>query len=252
MIELFLLSMSWINHLPPACWSTFWKSNFKQQLGCRFDIMDNKSYFFLCFDICNYICLDTSDHFRFYLLKYSLFFSSTLVLTSSIDIVFILSITMLPGVSDEWNPHTGPKQKGVKPTKIVYMALGLYYWFLQYFLLFLICAIIPMFLCIHVMCVFLYDFILHRKYWINDMQSINQCNCIIKYKILCKILAPCYSWWKEHYIQVPHANCFIVYKLIVEGVPLWVCGRNLPFQWLTWSGIKSISSIIHILHLSTK
>ena len=30
--------------------------------------------------------------FRFYLLKYSLFFSNTLVLTSSIDVVFILSI----------------------------------------------------------------------------------------------------------------------------------------------------------------
>ena len=29
---------------------------------------------FLCFDICNYICLDTSDQFWFYLLKYSLFF----------------------------------------------------------------------------------------------------------------------------------------------------------------------------------
>ena len=37
--------LSWINELPPACASTFWKSNFKQQLGCRFDIMDNKSYF---------------------------------------------------------------------------------------------------------------------------------------------------------------------------------------------------------------
>ena len=36
--------------------------HFKKQLGCRFDITDNKSYF-LCFDICNYICLDTSDHF---------------------------------------------------------------------------------------------------------------------------------------------------------------------------------------------
>ena len=35
-----------INHLPPACWSTFWKSTFKQQLGCRFDIMDNISSFF--------------------------------------------------------------------------------------------------------------------------------------------------------------------------------------------------------------
>ena len=52
----------WINHLPPACLSTFWKSIFKQQLGCRFDIMDNISYF-LCFVICNYICIDTSDHF---------------------------------------------------------------------------------------------------------------------------------------------------------------------------------------------
>ena len=39
--------MSWINHLPPACWSTFWKSNFKQQLGCRFDIIDNEFYFFV-------------------------------------------------------------------------------------------------------------------------------------------------------------------------------------------------------------
>ena len=55
--------MSWINHLPPACWSTFWKSNFKQQLGCRFDIMDNIFFFFFFLDVCNYICLDTSDHF---------------------------------------------------------------------------------------------------------------------------------------------------------------------------------------------
>ena len=50
-----------------------WKSNFKQQLGCRFDILDNESYF-LCYDICNYIRLDTSAIFRFYLLKYSLLF----------------------------------------------------------------------------------------------------------------------------------------------------------------------------------
>ena len=52
--------VSWINHLPPACWSTFWKSTFKQQLGCRFDIMNSMFYFFLYFDKCNYICLDTS------------------------------------------------------------------------------------------------------------------------------------------------------------------------------------------------
>ena len=38
--------VSWITHLPPACWSTFWKSIFKQQFGCRFDIMDSISLFF--------------------------------------------------------------------------------------------------------------------------------------------------------------------------------------------------------------
>ena len=66
----------WINHLPPACWSTLWKSTLKQQLGCRFDIMDNISSFYLYFDIRNYICLDTSYHFSaLSLLKYcSLFF----------------------------------------------------------------------------------------------------------------------------------------------------------------------------------
>ena len=82
------------NHLHPACWSTFWKSIFKQQLGCKFDIMDSKSSSFLHFDICNYICLDRSYHFLALslLLKYSLFFSSTPVLTCSIDVVFIFSI----------------------------------------------------------------------------------------------------------------------------------------------------------------
>ena len=35
-----------INHLPPACWSTFWKSIFKHQLGWRFDILDSISSFF--------------------------------------------------------------------------------------------------------------------------------------------------------------------------------------------------------------
>ena len=49
--------------LPPACWSTFWKSIFKHQLGCRFDILDSISSLFLYFDICNYICLDTTYHF---------------------------------------------------------------------------------------------------------------------------------------------------------------------------------------------
>ena len=38
--------VSWINDLPPAYWSTFWKSIFKLQLGCRFDILDSISSFF--------------------------------------------------------------------------------------------------------------------------------------------------------------------------------------------------------------
>ena len=56
--------------------------------------MDSISSFFLHFDICNYICLDTSYHFLALslLLKYSSFFSSTPVPTSSIDVVFVLSI----------------------------------------------------------------------------------------------------------------------------------------------------------------
>ena len=55
--------------------------------------MDNISYF-LCFDICNTICLDTSDHFFGFTFLNILCFSSTLVLTSSIDVVFILSISI--------------------------------------------------------------------------------------------------------------------------------------------------------------
>ena len=35
--------VSWINHLPPACW----KSIFKQQLGFRFDTMDSISSYFV-------------------------------------------------------------------------------------------------------------------------------------------------------------------------------------------------------------
>ena len=66
--------VSWINHLPPACWSTFWKSKFKQQLGCRLDKTDNKSYF-LC--VLTYAIIYVLIHqiiFRFYLLEDSLSF----------------------------------------------------------------------------------------------------------------------------------------------------------------------------------
>ena len=39
---------NWLSlwHLPPACWSTFWKLIFKHQLGCGFDILDSISSFF--------------------------------------------------------------------------------------------------------------------------------------------------------------------------------------------------------------
>ena len=36
----------WINHLPPVCWSTFWK--------CKFDIMDN-SFFIWYVQMCLHI-----------------------------------------------------------------------------------------------------------------------------------------------------------------------------------------------------
>ena len=38
--------VSWINHLPPVCWSTFWKLIFKHQLGCRFYILYSVFSFF--------------------------------------------------------------------------------------------------------------------------------------------------------------------------------------------------------------
>ena len=72
--------MSWINHLPPACWSAFWKSNFKQQLGCRFDIMDNESYFFVFWHMQLYMSWYIRSFFGFTFLN---ILSSTLVLTSS-------------------------------------------------------------------------------------------------------------------------------------------------------------------------
>ena len=97
--------MSWINHLPPACWSTFWKSHLKKKkLGSRFDIMDNKSYFY-CVCVLTYAIIYVLIHqiiFRFYLLKYFFIFSSTFVLTSSIDVVVILSIWRLCTVYKYW------------------------------------------------------------------------------------------------------------------------------------------------------
>ena len=74
--------VSWINHLPPACWSTFRKSNSKQQLGCRFDIMDYESYFFVFWHMQLYMSWNIISFFGFTLLNI-LHFSSTLVLTFS-------------------------------------------------------------------------------------------------------------------------------------------------------------------------
>ena len=74
--------VSWINHLPPECWSTFWKSNFKQQLACRFDIMDHESYVFVFWHMQLYMSWYIRSFFGFTFFNI-LYVSSTLVLTSS-------------------------------------------------------------------------------------------------------------------------------------------------------------------------
>ena len=66
--------MSWINHLPPAGWSTFWKSNFKQQLGCRFDIIDNESYLFVFWHMQLYMSWYMRSFFGFTFLNILYFF----------------------------------------------------------------------------------------------------------------------------------------------------------------------------------
>ena len=66
--------VSWINHLPPACWSTFRKSNSKQQLGCRFDIMDYESYFFVFWHMQLYMSWYIISFFGFTLLNILHFF----------------------------------------------------------------------------------------------------------------------------------------------------------------------------------
>ena len=86
----------WIKTLSYIVWyilhhHTFWKSNFKQQLGCKFDIMDNESYFFVFWHMQLYMSWYIRSFFGFTFLNI-LYFSSTLVLTSSIDVVFTVSI----------------------------------------------------------------------------------------------------------------------------------------------------------------
>ena len=73
--------------------STFWKSIFKQQLGCRFDIMDSISSYFC---ILTYAIIYVLIHIILWLYLYFLYiffiFSSIHVLTPSIDIVLVLFI----------------------------------------------------------------------------------------------------------------------------------------------------------------
>ena len=52
-------------------------------------------FHFLYSDICNYICLDTSYHFWLYLYFLNILYLFTSVLTSSINVVFVLSIDKL-------------------------------------------------------------------------------------------------------------------------------------------------------------
>ena len=84
-----MIYCQWICNSGP----TFWKSTFKQQLGFRFDIMDSISSICFVFWHMQFYVLIHQIIFRLYL--YFLnnllhFFSSTPVLTFSIDVVLIL------------------------------------------------------------------------------------------------------------------------------------------------------------------
>ena len=61
-------------HFGNQVWSTFWKSNFKQQLGCRFDIMNNISYFFVFWHMQLYMSWYIRSFFGFTFLNIIYFF----------------------------------------------------------------------------------------------------------------------------------------------------------------------------------
>ena len=80
--------------------------------------------------------------------------------------------------------------------------------------------------------------------------AFNECNEILQKQLLAEETGKNWVnnlWSQEHDTQVRHANCSISYW----RVPL-PCGRNLPLQQLTWSGVMSISGAIHRVHLSTE
>ena len=105
-----------MDYLPSACWSTFWKSIFKHQLGCRFDILDSISSF-LC--ILTYaIIYVLIHHIIYWLYLYFLnilYFSSTPVLSSPIDVVFVLFI----GTKEITTLHLNKQWPGPTFTNIV-------------------------------------------------------------------------------------------------------------------------------------
>ena len=75
------------------CRSTFRKSIFKQQFGCRFDIMDSISSFYVFWHMQLYMSWYIIQFFGFIFTSGIFFiFSSTHELTSSIDVVLVLSI----------------------------------------------------------------------------------------------------------------------------------------------------------------
>ena len=85
--------VSRINHLPPACWCKFWKSTVKQELGCRFEIMDSISDFLSILTYATIYVLIHHIIFGSIFTSEILFFifSSTHVLTFTIAVVFIHS-----------------------------------------------------------------------------------------------------------------------------------------------------------------
>ena len=84
--------------------STFWKSTFKQQLGCRFDVMDSISYFFVLSHMqlhMSWYIISLLGRLNLYFLNNVLYFSTTPVLTFSTDVVFILPIQRIRNVMND-------------------------------------------------------------------------------------------------------------------------------------------------------
>ena len=78
--------VSWINHLPSVCWSTFWKSIIKHQLGCRFNILDSYLPVLVFWHMQSYMSWYNISFLGFLNILYCFKYSCT-----SIDIVFVLS-----------------------------------------------------------------------------------------------------------------------------------------------------------------